>query len=147
LKKKWVIRAAAIILSVVLLGALGIYYLNTSYSTDAYKHKWNIMLPDDLKKQYSAQDIGFTGDGLRYNIFKLGKNVPSFIDSSSTEKNAEMEADVNKALAVLKIDKNNYPNFSHNYRWMIPTDNGGLDKMYIIYDPEADLVYFLESII
>jgi hypothetical protein len=147
LKKKWVLRGILIVLSVILLAALGLYFLGSSYHADMYKEKWNIMLPNDLKKQYSAQDTGFTGDGIRYKIFKLGETAPSFLDSSSSEKNAEMEADVNKALAWLKVDKNNYPNFSHDYRWMITTDNGGLDKMYIIYDPESSLSYFLEIII
>ena len=116
-------------------------------TAEVYKNNWGITLPDNLEKQYDVSEYGGTGDGWEYEIFsfKNNKSEVSFLSDMSSQKNDEMQNGVTDILKEVKADEQQYPNFSHNYEWKTITNKKN-DKLYIIYDEDTFLLYFVQDI-
>lgn len=142
-----------LILVAIIFFILGFYTACKLYITDATMlQDWNITLPGDLKKQFDiSSPLGPHGEHSRYIIYKSENgNAPldtTFLQGTSSQKNTQMQNDVNAILKRLKIEAQKYPNFSHEYKWKIITkyddDN---DKLYEIFDTESSFAYFIEEI-
>jgi hypothetical protein len=143
-------KTVAIVISVILLIALGLYIAGDIYYHEAarmYERNWHIVLPNDLKKQYDISSFGALGDGSSYTIYGLKKDeYAPFLEGTSSQKNTTMQSDVIEILNSLKADKQKYPDFSHNYKWKILSmDSDNRDKLYIVYDMESSFVYFVQD--
>ena len=134
----------------ILLISLGLYIAGNLYYTDAriYEENWKISLPEGLKKQYGAKEDDPRGKVCRYTIFVLKEKDAPFLKGASSQKNILMQNDVIEILRILRVDKQKYPNFSHDYKWKILyRDSNNIDKLYIIYDMESSFVYFLQDLL
>lgn len=146
-----ILKAFIILLIVLFVWCIAGYFYNAYYtSAKIYKNNWNVILPGNLKKQYYISDFGGgTGDGVSFAIHKLQDGYTqedsSFFEGASFEKNTEMQDEIKRILGSLKVDDQKYPNFSHNYQWKTIYKHG-CDKLYILYDTELSLVYFIQVI-
>lgn len=146
-----ILKVFTILLVVLFAGYLAGFYYNFYYTdTNIYKDNWNVILPGNLKKQYYISDFGFTGDGESFTIYKIQngytKEDVSFFEGASSQKNMEMQDEIIRILGSLKVEKQKYPSFSHDYHWkIISMKSDPRNKLYILYDTEASLVYFIQN--
>lgn len=139
-----------LIVAAVLFFILGFYTCYKLYFTDSVSFQnWNLTLPVDLKKQYRITSFGALGDGAGFTVFSLSdKNeAASLMEGLSSQKNPQLENDVLRILGKLKVESQKYPDFSHNYLWKIRTmESDSRNKLYILYEPESSLLYYVEDI-
>lgn len=136
-----------IILSTILFIAIGGYIAWNMYFTDArmLKEHWNIVLPDNIEKQYDISSFGALGDGSSYTIYKLSGDS-LFQDKMSSERNITMQDNVIDILKKLKVDKLHYPDFSHAYKWkVISMESDTRNKLYVICDTKMSLIYLIQD--
>lgn len=86
---------------------------------------------------------GPNGDGYEFTIYRIkGDKFPILSDANSQKENF-IESQVISILYELNTDRNQYPNFSHQYKWKVLTSYS--NTLYIIYDSELSLVYIVQS--
>ena len=132
----------------ILAGCAGCHAIFPT-TAEVYKEKWGITLPDNLEKQYDVSEYGGTGDGWEYEIFSFKNNEPdlSFLSDMSSQKNDEIQNKITDILKEVKADGKQYPDFSHSYEWKILTNKKNIkDKLYIMYDKDTLLLYFVQDI-
>lgn len=111
------------------------------------------MLPIGVKRIYRQTDIGFTGDGVRYYIFKYnGSETNSFFSDFSKNGDNPQEDDMKTFLEEiserLNISKNNYPSLNSPYIWKKKLrDSKYSDICYIIYIKQEKKLYIFERIV
>lgn len=145
-RKKWakplIIFAAAVLVFFGLCFAVS--HLNR-YKI-VLEENWGLSLPGNMKEVYYSQsEQGFQGDGCRYTVFQLNDANAPFLKGASNQKNSDVEEKAAKIIIETEAAKAQYLDFSHHYLWKTLSKED--DTLYIIYDPEKSLVYFVENLI
>lgn len=141
-----------LISAIVIIILLFLVYFFTSSRWTIYL-RWNIMLPVGVKRIYRQTDIGFTGDGYRYYIFKYnGSETSPFFSNFSKKGNNPQEEDNMKLFLEeisekLNISKDNYPSLNSSYIWKKKLiDSKYWDICYMLYVKQEKKLYIFESI-
>lgn len=140
---------------IIILAIIVLLFLINFFTSDRWNIylRWNIMLPTGVKKIYKQTDTGFTGDGVRYYIFKYnGSETNSFFSDFSKNGDNPQEDDMKtfleEILERLNISKNNYPSLNSSYIWGKKLrDSKYSDVCYIIYIKQEKKLYIFERII
>ena len=113
------------------------------------KINWGISLPRSYREEsyFVESEPSVLGDGYRYHVFDYKKELnQEDIGKFNSEKNEEIENNIEEILNYLKIDHEKRPNFSEKYYWYTKTDNiDSHDKLYIIYIPKYNKLYVIEE--
>ena len=133
----------------------GIYaYIDAHFTSDIrmYQRNWGITIPGNFKKQYYISDFGGAGDGDTYEIYALEgtdtQEDASVLEEMSSQKNTETQNEIITILKRLKVDTQNYPNFSHDYQWKILNKSRRFKRLrlYILLDRKLSFIYFVQEI-
>lgn len=141
-------KAITIIVIAFLFVCIGGCLAWKMYFTDAriLKEHWNIILPNNIEKQYDISSYGALGDGSGFIVYKSEDDAASFLGEMSSQKNVAMQDKVMAILKKLKVDQFRYPDFSHDYSWRILSMNSDArNKLYIIYDKRISLIYLIQD--
>lgn len=130
----------------------GLYFAVRSYNVSArismYEETWHIDLPQGIKEEYNVEsDHGFQGDGLWYTVYRQEDADAPFLQGTSGRKDQEMEKKIASSLVSMRAEKDRYPDFTHPYVWKRLSENDDFKQLYILYDPQESLAYFLQDII
>lgn len=141
-----ILKPLLIIFSIIVILLLGLFLTGKYDYTPAriYEEYWSIDLPDDIDEKYNiATPPDFHGDGSRYTVFQLKGTSNSLLNNTSNLKNTAIENEVLSILNTVEAEKNWYPNFSQKYFWKKLSQYN--DRLYIIYDPKTNLIYFIQD--
>lgn len=146
-KKKKILISFFIISLIIVLAMKGKKYIeNYNLYSNILSENWNLKISENYEQVYS-KDSGesFLGDGKRYHVFKYNDNevINKNFDWKS-EKNLDIELQIQKILNDLDINKEQYPNFIENYKYYESIDH--TSKLYIIYFENEGIVYIIEDI-
>lgn len=150
-----------IILGIILVPVL-VYYFGVSIPTQKYIYEsnWDIDIPSNYKSIYQSQDKhDFQGKGNRYTIFttneidnsnlitlqKSSKNIQVCNGNSTDLNHNEIEAFVRAVTSALNIPEYREPKFTHYYLWQKFIQYG--KTLVVLYFPDRDQVFFIESLI
>ena len=143
---KKVLTILAVVAVIAVAIPVGMYIAGNYYFTDAriYEENWGVNLPSNIKEEYSKKtETSFHGDGLRYTIFKYEDSSSEFISSLSSDKDMDIENEFSAILASLSVEKNNYPDFTHDYLSQCKDSYG--NELYIIYDAIENKLYLVQK--
>lgn len=142
IRKKTLILVSIILLivvaTIVIVATVPQYYTNNGIGIE---RSWNISLPNGMVRVTHQEKTNFTGEGSRYNLYRLKKPSPEFESSLNPKSNANekkiFESEFNSVYidTGLSIDTEHLPNWSQDYRYKSITD----------FDRILYMVYFLEN--
>lgn len=151
MKKKIIIVCVVIMVIFIILGGLFMASLYTSFE-DAFEANWGIVLPDGMKEEfYQAGELGFQGDGIRYNIFVVDEDENFFSDFED-EEDSKIESRILELLDIINVNAKHRPNFTHPYIWKHVNIGWGMfegdgDHLYMLYDLETHELFILQDIL
>lgn len=109
---------------------------------------WGILLPKGYG-ELSSIDSGasFHGDGYRYHVFSYKEELSqNEIEKFSSEKNVNVEKEVENILISLKVSKENRPDFSEEYYWYKKNDTkDSRNNLYLIYFTQDKMLHIIEE--
>ncbi|HEX3018135.1 MAG TPA: hypothetical protein VHP31_09840 [Caproicibacter sp.] len=145
-RKKWVKPLIIVAAAVLVFFGLCFAVSRLNMHEAALEANWGLSLPGNMKEVYYSQsEQGFQGDGYRYTVFQLNDANTPFLKGASNQKSSDVEDKVTQIIIETEAAKAQYPNFSHHYLWK--TISKYDDTLYIIFDPEKSLVFFVEKLI
>lgn len=108
---------------------------------------WNVQIPARLTEVYENQgEPSFHGDGPRYHVFLDSEyeDHPEFYSSFSDGKNPGAEEFIVDVLTELEVPQEEWPDFSHPYRWWTKKGDGFSERLYFLYDEGTGKLYVAE---
>lgn len=134
------------VLMVIVVGIIGVV-LVTLLSADKkakYEKNWNISLPKDaVSLYYQHSEIGFTGDGTYYEIYKT-QSIDQDDQTWISKKNEEIENLFETNLKDLNVSTDEYPNFTNEYIYQIKKNEHD-DYLIMLY--QNNHLYMLMDLI
>ena len=136
---------------IIVFGLLGmIIYSNLTNYSDVLKINWNIELPKySIKEIYNANsDSSFHGDGIRYHVFsyKDEEKIKDMLNWFSEEKEtiyySTYSEGVNNWLNEIKVQKENYPNYSNCKYWYDRKNDNS--EIVILWNSTKAMLYIVE---
>lgn len=141
--RKRVLIIAIAACAVLIIGAAigGNVYNHTSKRL--YEINWGITLPKKIHLEFEfSTEPSFHGDGIRYTVFSSKYALSKEFLADFSEKDTErIQEDINAYLEALGVPPEQYPDFEHCcYKKMEMYEN----KLYLLYDGEANLLYAVQ---
>lgn len=143
--KRKIKRSIIVILCLFLILILGA--CSSDYNK-VIETNWEIPLPKSYEELYSIDSgASFHGDGYRYHVFSYKEELKqNEIAKFSSEKNVNVEKEVENILISLKVSKESRPDFSEEYYWYKKNDNNDLrNNLYLIYFIQDKMLHIIEE--
>lgn len=146
MKKKNLVVITCVFLMFI-LSACSSGYNITGYNI-IIEINWGISLPKSYEEIFSADSgASFHGDGERYHVFKYKEKLKQMeIGKYNSEKNNNVEDEVEEILNSLQVSNQKKPDFSKEYYWYRKNgDDDSRNKLYLIYFNEDNVLHVIEE--
>lgn len=144
-KRNVVLLLAFIMLCYWIVLAMG-SYAHTYSTLNNISRIWNINVSDGMQKIFgTTTDLSIFGEGIRYYIF-ADDSRSDFYFNFQEGPNEEVETQIWKYLSELSVPKEQLPDFSHPYLWLVLKKDNGRDQFVCIFDQRTQQYYFIEEL-
>ena len=128
------------ILTVIYCDTFGNYFFS-------FWINWGIQLSKNKIAYQTKTEASFNGDRVEYVILDYYFNIKNIKNVSwISEKNQDIENEINKILVRLNVDKKHRVDFKDEYLYFVKEEQD-YSKLYMFYMPSQKKMYIIEFIV
>lgn len=135
-----------IVISLGFLGIAVLFFVGTfrvNSNTYVYEKLWEIDFTNGIKEIYSAKsDIGFTGDGIRYSIYKDNGEPIENVEFVFGNK-SEIKEKIDSLLTQIEVEESMKIDTAEDFQWCVLEENNDTiifckssGKLYVVQETQ-----------